>query len=350
MAKKRRARMEDVAKAAGVSRTAVSFVLNDTPDANIPEATRQRILQAARELDYMPHVPALNLATGKTMMVALIVRQTSEQMSADAYIGEFIRGATRAIEDDGYHLLVHAVEPDVPNHTTYGRLVRTRKVDGLLITSPLVNDQEVQLLHDEGTPIVLNGGTDFTDIPSVDVDNIQGAYTAVKHLIDLGHQRIGHISNAPFSYTSSRSRVEGYRRALEEVGIEYDPNLVHEGAFTDTSSYAPMQMMLDLPNPPTAVFIGSDMVALGAIQAIHDRNKRIPHDISVIGFDDLLIGKYLQPSLTTIHLPAYELGKRAGEMILSSLRGETFQTLRVLLPTELIIRQSTRQLTSIEYS
>ncbi len=336
--------MEDVAKAAGVSRTAVSFVLNNIPDANIPESTRQRILQAARDLDYVPNVQALNLATGKTLMVALIVRQTSTQMSADAFLGEFMRGTTRAIEVESYHLLVHAVEPDVPNNTTYGRLVRTGKVDGLLITSPLVNDKEVQLLHDEGTPIVLNGAADFSDIPSVDVDNVYGAYSAVKYMIDLGHRRIGHISNAPFSYTSSRDRLEGYQKALAEAGIECDNDLVHVGAFTDSSGYAPMRAMLDLDDPPTAVFIGSDMVALGAIQAIRTCGLTIPEDISVIGFDDVVIGKYLYPPLTTVHLPAYDLGQRAGQMILASIRGESFQPLRVLLPTELVVRQSTRSL------
>jgi DNA-binding LacI/PurR family transcriptional regulator len=344
MSKRRRARMEDVAKAAGVSRTAVSFVLNDIPDANIPEATRQRILQAARELEYTPNAQALNLVTGKTMMVALIVRQTSEQMSADPFLGQIIRGITRVIEAEGYHLLVHSVEPGVPNKTTYGELVRTRKVDGLLIASPLINDPEVQVLHDEGTPIVLNGATDFNDIPSVDVDNIQGAHTAVRHLIELGHSRIGHISNAPFSYTSARDRLTGYQQALTEAGIDHDAQLIHAGAFTDTSSYAPMQTMLELPDPPTAVFIGSDLVALGAVQAIHNRGLHIPDDVSIIGFDDLLISKYLQPPLTTIHLPAFDLGQRLGEMILASIHGETFPTLRVLLPTELVIRQSTRRL------
>lgn len=344
MVKKRRARMEDVAQAAGVSRTAVSFVLNDIPNANIPDATRQRILQAARELDYTPNAQALNLVRGKTMMVALVVRQTSEQMSADAFLGELIRGTTRVIEAEDYHLVVHSVEPGAPNKSTYGQLVRTRKVDGLLIASPLVNDPEVKVLHDEGTPIVLNGAADFDDIPSVDVDNSQGAYTAVKHLIDLGHRRIGHISNAPFSYTSARDRLAGYRAALADAGIPYDAQIVYPGAFTDTSSYEPMQTMLDLPEPPTAVFIGSDLVALGALHAIHHRGLTIPDDISVIGFDDVLIGKYLQPPLTTIHLPAADLGAKAGEMILASIRGKTFPTLRALLPTELVIRQSTRQI------
>jgi DNA-binding LacI/PurR family transcriptional regulator len=153
MSKRQRATMLDVAKKAGVSQTAVSFVLNNVPDASIPATTRARILQAARELNYIPNVQALNLARGSTMMIALIVRQTSEQMSADLFMGEFIRGAIRVMEAQDYHLLVHASEPD-DHQGTYGKLVRTRKVDGLLISSPLVNDPEVRLLHEEGTPIV----------------------------------------------------------------------------------------------------------------------------------------------------------------------------------------------------
>lgn len=333
--------MADVARAAGVSRTTVSFVLNDSPNTNIPEPTRQRILQAARELNYIPNIQALNLAKGRTMMIALVVRQTPEQMSADAFLGEVIRGATRHLEAEGYHLLVHAAEPGAPHNSTYGQLVRTRKVDGLIIASPLINDPEVKLLHEEGTAIVLHGAPDTTDIASVDVDNTQGAYTAVQHLLDLGHRRIGHISNAPFSYTSSRDRLDGYRQALADAGIAYDHELVYPGEFTDASSYEPMNRLLDLPEPPTAVFIGSDVVALGAIDAIHNRGLRIPEDISVIGFDDVLPGKYLRPALTTVHLPAYDLGRQAGEMILRIISGESLPSLRVLLPTNLIIRSST---------
>lgn len=333
--------MEDVARAAGVSRTTVSFVLNGSPNTNIPEATRRRVLQAARELDYSPNVQALNLAKGRTMLVALVLRQTPEQMSADAFLGEVVRGATRTMEAEGYHLLVHAAEPAAPYHSTYGQLVRTRKVDGLIVASPLINDPEVKLLHEEGTPIVLHGASDSADIPSVDVDNTQGAYMAVRHLIDLGHRRIGHISNAPFSYTSSRDRLAGYRQALEEAGIGYDEELVYPGEFTDASSYEPMRRLLDLAEPPTAVFIGSDVVALGAIDAIHSRGLRIPDDISVIGFDDVSLGKYLRPPLTTVHLPAFDLGRKAGEMVLQIIGGQALPTLQVRLPTELVIRHST---------
>jgi DNA-binding LacI/PurR family transcriptional regulator len=157
----------------------------------------------------------------------------------------------------------------------------------------------------------------------------------------LGHRRIGHISNAPFSYTSSRDRLAGYRQALTEAGIVYDSELVHAGAFTDNSSYEPMCRLLQLPDPPSAVFIGSDVVALGAIDAIHSRGLRIPDDISVIGFDDVALGKYLRPALTTVHLPAYDLGRKASEVILQIIHGQPLHTIQVRLPTELVIRDST---------
>jgi LacI family transcriptional regulator len=333
--------MQDIAKAAGVSRTAVSFVLNNTPDSNIPATTRQRILQIAHELNYTPNAIALNLARGKAMTIGLIVRQTAAQMSIDPFIDQLMFGITRVIEAHGYHLLIHAVDPSASGSQTYVELVRTRKVDALLITSPMANDPEIKMLRDEGTPIVVNGAPKLIDVPSVDVNNIEGAYTAVMHLLELGHRRIGHISNAPFTYTSSIDRLQGYRQALDEMDVAFDEALVHEGGFTHDSGAAPMRALLDLPAPPTAVFIGSDMVALGAIGAIHARGLRIPEDISIVGFDDLMFAQYLQPPLTTIHLSAYDLGWHGAEMLLTMLGGETPSPKRALLPTELCIRETT---------
>ncbi|MBZ0274793.1 MAG: LacI family transcriptional regulator [Anaerolineae bacterium] len=331
--------MADVAHLAGVSRTAVSFVLNNIPNANIPEATRQRILQAAQELHYVPSQRGLNLVIGKAMLVALIVRQSSEQMSADAFQGEFVRGVTSVIEPEGYHLLIHAAEPNSPI-STYGELVRTGKVDGLLIASPLIADPDVRLLHSEGTPLVLHG-SQLGDIASVDVDNRQGAYTAVRHLIQLGHTRIGHISNAPFSYRSSRDRLDGYCEALREANIVCEDVLMQEGSFTASSGFTPMQRLLALPEPPTAVFVGSDVVGLGAIEAIRQRGLHVPGDISLVGFDDILLSRYLDPPLTTVHVPAYELGQEAGILLLTLIRGEMPPHLKVVLPTEMVVRRST---------
>lgn len=337
---KKRTTMRDVAEAAGVSRTTVSFVLNNIANSNIAEATRQRVLQVARELDYAPNTQALNLVTGRTMMIALVVRKTTHQLAGDAFLASVIEGAMQAIEPHGYHLMIHAAQANRAN-STYRQLVRTRKVDGLLISSPMVRDPEVRLLHDEGTPIVLQGASDADDIATVDVDNERGAYEAVRHLIELGHRRIGHISNAPFAYAASQQRAAGYRKALAEAKIAFDATLVQQGDFTDESGYAPMEALLDLDAPPTAVFIGSDTVALGALDAARQRGVCVPDDLSVIGFDNLPVGKYVQPPLTTVHLPALELGRQAGNLVLSLIRGEHLPHLKVSLPTRLIVRGST---------
>jgi len=337
---KKRTTMEDVAKAAGVSRTTVSFVLNNIPNSNIADATRERVLQVARELDYAPNTQALNLVTGRTMMIALVVRKTTHQMASDAFLGAVIEGIMQAIEPHGYHLMIHAAQPDGVN-STYRDLIRTRKADGLVISSPMVSDAEVRLLHDEGTPVVLQGASTMEGVASIDVDNEQGAYDAVRHLIELGHRRIGHISNAPFSYAASCERLNGYRKALAEAGIPFDRALVREGNFTAESGYEPMYALLDLEDRPTAVFIGSDEVALGALDAARQRGITAPDDLSVIGFDNLPVGRYLQPPLTTVHLPAFDLGREAGNMILALVRSEHLPRLKVSLPTRLILRGST---------
>ncbi len=341
--RKKRTTMKDVAEKVGVSRTAVSFVLNNIPHSNIPEATRQRILQAARELDYVPNTQALNLVKGRTMMIALVVRKTMHQFAADAFLIEVMEGVMQAIEPHYYHLMIHAAHAKAPN-STYRELIRRRKVDGLLISSPLVRDPEVSHLHAEGTPVVLQGASDTPNIPNVDVDNVQGAQVAVQHLLELGHRRIGHISNAPFSYAASRDRLRGYQQALTQAGIAYEESLVQPGNFTEESGYAPMRTLLDHPQRPTAVFVGSDTVALGALNAIRDCGLRVPEHISVIGFDDIPVGRYLEPSLTTVHLPAVELGRHAGDMIVRLVHGDVLDATTVRLPTHLVVRRSTAAL------
>lgn len=335
---KKRATMGDVAKAAGVSRTTVSFVLNDIADANIPDATRQRILEAARQLNYVPNSQAVNLVRGKTGVVGLVVRQSAQQMAGDPFMTEFMFGATDVLEAQGCHLLIHPDDPNAADNS-YVQLIATRKVDGLILSSPLVDDQEVRLLLNEGTRFVLHGKVDVDGVVSVDVDNEAGAYRAAKHLIDLGHRRIGFISNAPFRYTSSMDRLHGYQRALADAGVAYDASLVSEGNFTDMSGTAAMQAILSAQ--PTAVFVGSDTVALGVMQALREAGLRVPQDVSIIGFDNLWIGRHLTPPLTTIDVPARGLGAQAARLLLALLRGDVLPSRQSTLPTRLIERAST---------
>jgi DNA-binding LacI/PurR family transcriptional regulator len=340
---KRRSTSIDVARAAGVSRTTVSFVLNNTPDMRISEETRQRVLAAARKLNYHRDAAGRRLATGKTHVLGLVISQSPDRVAADAFLPQVMHGLQQAAHQRGYHILFHAQEPG-QDHLIYTDLVRERHVDGIVLSGPRTDDAELVKLHREGVPIVLLGQLPETSIPFVDVDNVGGARMAVKHLLDLGHTRIGIITNAPVTYTASRDRLAGYKSALKAHGIKFDKALVCMGDFTEASGEAAMRRIFETSPRPTAVFVASDVVALGALRTIKARKLHVPNDISLVGFDDVPLASYVEPPLTTIRLPAYELGWDAGERLIHLIDGEELPTPGILLETKLVVRGSTRQI------
>lgn len=336
----KRVTMQQVAERAGVSRTTVSFVLNNTPNVNISPETRERIIQAATDLNYARDFAATSLATGRSHTIALVMRQDLEELSVDAFLGGLINGISRAINTDGYHLLFYAMRLDAPEGA-YGELIRSQRVDGLLLSGPVVNDPELLELHDSGVPIVVHGTPALNHFFSVDVDNVASARSATEHLILLGHRRIALITNGPLTYTASRDRYQGYCQALGAAGIQLDNSLVAIGAFTDDSGYNATLQLLSLSPRPTAIFVASDVVALGAMRALKQHGLDIPDDLSIIGFDDIPLVKYLDPGLTTIRLPAIDLGFYAGQMLMKLIKGEPIQKRRIQLTSRLIIRDST---------
>ena len=335
---RRQARSLDVAKLAGVSRTTVSFVLNDVPGVKISEETRQRVLQAARELDYYPTAAARSLASGKTHRIGLILGEGQERLGADAFLPAFLQGVTASVHRRGYLLMVQLAE-DVPSHEAYARLIREQQVDGLILSGPSSDDPLLPQLAEEQFPLILHGRLNGQDLPCVDVDNRAGAYQVVSHLISLGHRRIGFISNAPLSYSGTQDRFAGFKLALAEHDLSYDPDLVGTAAFLPEAGRAAMQQLLDLPERPTAVFAASDVVALGAMSAIHSAGLRIPHDIAVVGFDDIFLAAHAHPPLTTVRVPAYGLGWTAAEVLIALIEGDD-DVSSVTLETELVIRES----------
>lgn len=329
----------DVARLAGVSRTTVSLVLNDVPDVKISPETRQRVLDAARQLNYYPDVSARRLVSGKTHTIALVWHRGPDATYRDAFLPGLLQGITRAARYYDYHLLFRPIELDDPDDA-YVELARGHHTDGLVLSGPRSDDPHLLDLYQDGFPLVLHGQLPGTDIPSVDVDNVRGAIQAVRHLLALGHRRIGLITNAPLAYTSSRQRLDGYRQALEDAGLTYDPDLVRFGNFDEESGRKAMASLLDLPSPPTAVFIASDMVAIGALRAIWDRRLRVPQDVAVVGFDDIAAARFISPPLTTIRVPAFGLGWAAGELLVRIIEQDPPEQTQVLLETELIVRQS----------
>jgi len=337
----KRVTMRQIAEAAGVSRTTVSFVLNNVPGIAISPDTRQRILDAARALNYVPDSAAQNLARQRAGAVALVLHQSPHQVVSDAFLAPVVQGISAAVKDHGYHVLVEPLDPLI-DKSEYGDLVRSRRADGILLSGPRLDDDELIRVHKAGIPLVLMGQLPDNDVPFVDVDNIHGAQMAVEHLISLGHTRIACITNASLAYTASRDRLAGYRNALEAAGLPYDESLVRTGDYTDESGAAAMRDILKTSDPvPTAVFVASDVVALGALSAIQQASLRIPYDIALVGFDDIPLAQYVDPPLTTIRLPAYGLGWGAGDMLARLIDdpGEVNQR-QILLETELVIRHS----------
>lgn len=337
----KRATMQRIAERAGVSRTTVSFVLNNTPDVNIPAKTRQRILAAARELNYVPDFAARSLATGRTNTVAYIVRTPPAKLSVDSlFLGGVLSGISAAVNAYGFHLLFYGIASDAaPN--LYTSLLRSQRVDGLLVSWPAANDVELRDLAEQGAPVVVHGSTTCDDLPTVDIDNAASARAAVEHLINLGHRRIAHVTNGPLDHPAVAMRAKGYRDALEAAGLPVIEQLLQLGNFTGRSGVEAASALLDQGKPFTAIFVSGDVVALGVIKALRQRGVRVPHDVSVVGFDDIPMVSYLEPGLTTIHLPAQELGFHAGDMLVQIISGEEVSNPHVLLETELVVREST---------
>jgi DNA-binding LacI/PurR family transcriptional regulator len=337
--RKRRATSAEVAREAGVSRTTVSLVLNNAPNAGIPEETRRKVLEVAARLSYVPNVSARRLVSGKSHTMAFVIHQSPERAASDLFLPEVLRGLVTVAREQGYHILFHPVDPDNPQDD-YANLFYQGYVDGIILSGPQQQELEAIGLFEEGAPIVVTGRLPGYELPCVDADNYQGAALATEHLIELGHRRIGLITNAPFVYLASQERHEGYRDALETAELLYDPSLVRKGYFTAESGYQAMSQLLAMAEPPTAVFVASDVVALGAVQAVRDDGRRIPQDIALVGFDDVSITRFIEPALTTVHLPAYDLGWHAGQLLLRLIAQDPPEELIQLLPTELVIRHS----------
>jgi LacI family transcriptional regulator len=335
----RRPTSADVAARAGVSRTTVSFVLNDRTDVQIPEDTRQRVREAATELGYHPHTPARQLARRATRTMGFVLRQSPEQVAGDGLLAETMRGISSAAHQAGYRVLVEALMPG--NGHSYAELLRSAEADGLVLSGPRTDDTELLDLVRDGFPIVVQGRLPDAAVPSVDIDNEAGACAAVEHLLALGHRRIACITNAPLAYTAAADRLSGYRSALSAAGLAYDDRLVATAAFEPASGARAMRELLARARGGfTAVFVASDVIAVGAMGALREAGLTIPRDVSIVGFDDIALAGFVQPALTTVRVPAHELGLRAGQSLIQRITHTTSES-RTVLRTQLVVRSST---------
>ncbi|MDI9636005.1 LacI family transcriptional regulator [Anaerolineae bacterium CFX9] len=333
---------KQVAERAGVSQTTVSFVLNNVRDANISEETRQRVLEAARELNYMPNVSAQSLARGRTDTIALVLVQPHRQVYIDEYIPRVLTGITEVTRKENFRILLEQTD-DSAEVGSYRDLVYSRHAAGLIINFSITSPGDIENILE----ITRNGMHVVSlkylhpDIHSVEVDKLQGVQTLIQHLIDLEHQRIACITyDHELRNPHVHERMEVFKTTLEQNNLRFDPALVRYGEFEPDTGYEAMMSILDRSPLPDAVYCMNDLMAFGAIRALQEKGLRIPEDIAVVGFDDVRLSAYSYPSLTTVHEPDEEHGRLAAEMLLALINGSEVPQKHVTLETSLIIRES----------
>ena len=330
---------QDVADRAGVSRTTVSLVLNNVPGTQISEATRKRVQLAAKELNYVPDAAAQALASRQSQIIGLILIRTPHQVASDYFLTVTLDGLIQSVHSRGMRLLIDIVEPK-HQAETYLQMVRAKRIDGIIISGPRLDDDALNALKEARFPTVLLGQIPGNWFSTVDVDNRAAARTAVAHLLKLGHRRIACITNAPLTYTAAVDRLHGYRDELQAASIPYDSELVRYGEFDCESGYQQMNNLLDSGTKFTAVFVASDILAVGAEAAIREHGLHVPEDIALVGFDNLPFSPFIDPPLTSIHLPAVDLAQQAADMLFTILAGIEPDPKQIILETQLVVRES----------
>jgi DNA-binding LacI/PurR family transcriptional regulator len=329
----------DVARRANVSRATVSFVLNNVTGAKISEKTKARVKEAAHLLGYVPDAAAKALARRKTGNVALVYTRSYHHIASHTFLLRLIDGLMQVVHERNLNLIIDSIDERSGGDNLL-RLARAKHIDGLILLEPRNDDAQLLALARDRFPMVLVGTLPGIDLCSIDIDNMEASRQAVEHLIAQGHTRIGCITNAPLTFTAATARLAGYRRALRDHGIRYEPCLVRIGAFNPESGYAAMRAMLEARRTPTAVFVASDTVALGSLRAIHERGLAIPDDIAVFGFDNIVGSSYTMPPLSTVSFPVEEHGKRSGEILIAVIGDRLACPYHETTPFEILVRQS----------
>lgn len=328
--------LEVIGQMAGVSRATVSRVINK-PDTVRPKL-RERVEKVIAETGFRPHAVARSLASSRTNILGLIIPSVSQTLFTDPYYPTLIRGISQACNANDYTLSLFVFHSHAEEEQVFQRAVGSGLIDGLIVTTDRVNEPFIDELLARDLPFIYIGRPpDTTRVSYIDVDNVVGMFLATKHLIRLGYQRIAHIA-APANKTVGIDRRQGYISALMEAGLAVEDELIAYGNFTQDSGYIAMRQLLS--QHPDAVCVGSDVMALGAMNAIHEAGLHIPEDVAVMGFDDLAPASAATPPLTTIRQPVARTGSLAVETLIDILDTGPEPLRHIILPTEIVVRAS----------
>jgi LacI family transcriptional regulator len=324
--------IKEVALKAGVSTATVSRILNGK--GTFSSSTEERVLSAVKELGYKPSRVARNLRVQRTQLIGLIISDIQ-----NPFFTSVIRGVEEVAYQHDYSVILCNSDEDSIKEQMYLTVMHEENVAGIILATTLERGHDEKLICCEIPVVAIDRTIDNIGIDTILVDNILGAREAVAHLIKLGHNRIGLIGGLEHVSTA-RERQLGYERAHHEFGISLDQDLMKSGNFKQISGYKIAMELLTLRDRPSALFIANNLMTLGALNAIHSLGLNIPRDVAVVGFDDMPWAISLNPPLTVVAQPDYELGKFAGELLLKRIADQDLETKQIRLIPKLVIRES----------
>ncbi len=326
----------EVARAAGVSASTVSRILNGT--AKVAPEKREAVEAAIRRLNFKPNLFARSLKTGITMTVGVLTQAIESQFYSRA-----LKGIEMGLAESGHSCIIVSGHWNAEADAASLKLLTSRRVDGVIILTGNIADNEVLAVAQQQPVVITERKLEGPNVRSIDLDQKHGGYLATQHLLALGHTRIAHLAGME-GRPHAQQRYLGYLQAHEEAGVTPNPQCVVHGNFTDRGGYLAAQKLLDSGEPFTAIFCANDESALGARLALHQRGIRVPEDVSLVGFDDLPLCNYMTPPLTTVRQPVYEVGLYAAHTLLEMM-GYPSEAVHVP-PLELVVRQTTRAVAS----
>ncbi|HUC92179.1 MAG TPA: LacI family DNA-binding transcriptional regulator [Paenibacillus sp.] len=329
--------IKDVARLAGVSPATVSLALSG--DNRVSIKTRQLVKEAADKINYIPNEIGRSLRLQRTETIALIIPNTSQHVFSHPYYSQLLEGITEVLNGYGYNLLLSLNPSEQELSAAYDKVLRNRRADGVIVSSASTKDRNLLRLIESGFPLVYLGKWLHDDVLGVERDDIGGAYAATDHLIRLGRRRIAHFSG-PLDHQAGNDRLEGYRKALRDHNIPFDPLLVLEKDFSQEAGYEAAAELVGREIPFDALFAGNDLMAVGAMKLFREKRINIPEDISLVGFDDIELASLIQPALTTIHQPMKEVGIIAAQKLIALLNGQPAEEKQSVVATNLIVRES----------
>jgi LacI family transcriptional regulator len=336
----KRVTIKDVAAHAGVSYQTVSRVIND--NINVTDKTRLRVQEAIETLNFRPSLAARSLPSHRSYVIGLIIPYAADYLFRDPHLLAQISGIDAEANAHGYNLLLSTAANSSSGLEAYERFMRNQMADGALVYETSSSQAGNELLLKQNYPVVSLGyDLDNPAAYSVHSDDYTGAAEATRHLLAKGHRRIG-IINGPQTgaVAAMQQRLLGHQQALAEANLDFDPALMVYGDYTRPSGQFATQKLLALPAPPTAIFSFNDRMAMGSVRALQAAGLRVPEDVAVIGFDDIPTAADFNPALTTVGQPAHQMGQAAAQILFKLINGEVVQEREVVLPANLIIRQS----------